>query len=189
MAFNLTRAAGALASLFHARATTATIRRQLINIPARPVRSARRIKLRLPTNWPWADASTCSPPHAGHPPQRLPDHRPNGHDRRSVEKAGQTGSSQRPHRAHLERRSTGLGSNSLRCIRAQPPCEISLRRRRRRVSAGLDLETAPKLRALGRRAESEMGWIKAASRAQRGCRGGRSRCAERSAVTSTPVGW
>jgi len=37
MAFNLTRAAGALASLFHARATTATIRRQLINVPARPV--------------------------------------------------------------------------------------------------------------------------------------------------------
>src|SRR6266487_3006169 len=39
MAFNLTRAAGALASGFHARATTATIRRQLINVPARPVRS------------------------------------------------------------------------------------------------------------------------------------------------------
>ncbi len=56
MAFNLTRAAGALASLLHARATTATIRRQLINIPARPVRSARRIHIRLPTNWPWADA-------------------------------------------------------------------------------------------------------------------------------------
>jgi len=56
MAFNLTRAAGALASLFHARATTATIRRQLINVPARPVRSARRVHLRLPTNWPWADA-------------------------------------------------------------------------------------------------------------------------------------
>ena len=56
MAFNLTRAAGALASLFHARATTATIRRQLINVPARPVRSARRTHLRLPTNWPWADA-------------------------------------------------------------------------------------------------------------------------------------
>jgi hypothetical protein len=54
MAFNLTRAAGTLASLFHARATTATIRRHLINVPARPVRSARRIHLRLPTNWPWA---------------------------------------------------------------------------------------------------------------------------------------
>ncbi|MDQ2749083.1 MAG: IS1380 family transposase [Actinomycetota bacterium] len=56
MAFNLTRAAGALASLFHARATTATIRRQLINVPARPVRSARRVHLRLPRSWPWADA-------------------------------------------------------------------------------------------------------------------------------------
>jgi len=55
MAFNLTRAAGALASLFHARATTATIRRQLINVPARPVRSARRIHLRLPKNWPWGN--------------------------------------------------------------------------------------------------------------------------------------
>ena len=55
MAFNLTRAAGTLASRFHAEATTATIRRQLINVPARPVRSARRIHLRLPTNWPWAD--------------------------------------------------------------------------------------------------------------------------------------
>ena len=70
MAFNLTRAAGALASLFHARATTATIRRQLINVPARPVRSARRIHLRLPTNWPWAHAwldlftATLGPPTA-----------------------------------------------------------------------------------------------------------------------------
>jgi hypothetical protein len=70
MAFNLTRAAGTLASLFHARATTATIRRQLINVPARPVRSARRIHLRLPTNWPWADAwldlftATLGPPTA-----------------------------------------------------------------------------------------------------------------------------
>jgi hypothetical protein len=48
IAFNLTRAAGALASRFHAKATTATIRRHLINVPARPVRSARRIHLRLP---------------------------------------------------------------------------------------------------------------------------------------------
>jgi DDE family transposase len=33
MAFNLTRAAGALASVFHAKATTGTIRAQLINVP------------------------------------------------------------------------------------------------------------------------------------------------------------
>jgi len=54
MAFNLTRAAGTIASRFHAKATTATIRNQLINVPARPVRSARRVHLRLPANWPWA---------------------------------------------------------------------------------------------------------------------------------------
>lgn len=55
IAFNLTRAAGTLTSLLHARATPATIRAQLINIPARVVRSARRIRLRLPTHWPWAE--------------------------------------------------------------------------------------------------------------------------------------
>jgi Transposase DDE domain group 1 len=64
MAFNLTRAAGALASRFHAKATTATIRTQLINVPARPVRSARRIHLRLPANWPraadWLDLFTAA---------------------------------------------------------------------------------------------------------------------------------
>jgi hypothetical protein len=56
MAFNLTRAVGALASAFHAKATTATIRRQLIAVAARITRSARRSTLRLPTAWPWADA-------------------------------------------------------------------------------------------------------------------------------------
>ena len=48
IAFNLTRAAGALASAFHARATAATIRRQLITVPARIATSARRISLHLP---------------------------------------------------------------------------------------------------------------------------------------------
>ena len=56
MAFNLTRAAGALASTLHARATTGTIRAQLINIPARIARSARRLILHLPARWPWQDA-------------------------------------------------------------------------------------------------------------------------------------
>ncbi|MEV6421952.1 DUF397 domain-containing protein [Streptomyces sp. NPDC051662] len=41
LAHNLTRATGALASAFHARATTATIRDRLINVPARLARSAR----------------------------------------------------------------------------------------------------------------------------------------------------
>jgi hypothetical protein len=56
IAFNLTRAVGALASVFHATATTATVRTQLINIAARVVRSARRSQLRLPAAWPWATA-------------------------------------------------------------------------------------------------------------------------------------
>jgi Transposase DDE domain group 1 len=56
IAFNLTRAAGALASASHAKATTGTVRRQLIAVPARLARSARRLTLHLPTNWPWAAA-------------------------------------------------------------------------------------------------------------------------------------
>ncbi len=54
IAFNITRAAGVLAFRFHVRAVTATIRAHLINVPARVVRSARRVRLRLPTTWPWA---------------------------------------------------------------------------------------------------------------------------------------
>ena len=53
IAFNLTRAAGVLASAFHARATTGTIRAQLITVPGRLARSARRLTLHLPTGWPW----------------------------------------------------------------------------------------------------------------------------------------
>lgn len=56
MAFNLTRAAGTLASAFHARATTGTIRAQLINVPGRVARSARRLVLHLPKTWPWQHA-------------------------------------------------------------------------------------------------------------------------------------
>jgi hypothetical protein len=70
IAFNLTRAAGALASQFHARATTGTIRAQLINVPVRTARSARRLLLHLPRDWPWEPAwtqlfdATCGPPAA-----------------------------------------------------------------------------------------------------------------------------
>ena len=56
MAFNLTRATGTLASTFHARATTGTIRAQLIAVPGRLARSARRLTLHLPTGWPWQNA-------------------------------------------------------------------------------------------------------------------------------------
>jgi len=56
IAFNLTRAAGVLASAFHAKATTGTIRTQLITVPGRLARSARRLTLHLPTGWPWQAA-------------------------------------------------------------------------------------------------------------------------------------
>ena len=54
MAFNLTRAAGdprrPAPGQGHA---PRTIRRKLINVPARIATSARRIRLHLPTVWPW----------------------------------------------------------------------------------------------------------------------------------------
>lgn len=53
IAFNLTRATGTLASKFHAKATTATIRAQLITVPGRIARSARKINIHLPRRWPW----------------------------------------------------------------------------------------------------------------------------------------
>ncbi len=56
MALNLTRATGTLASTFHAKATTGTIRAQLIAVPGRLARSARRLTLHLPTTWPWHKA-------------------------------------------------------------------------------------------------------------------------------------
>ena len=54
--FNLTRAAGVLASKFHARARSATIRAQLINVPARIANRARSWLLHLPRSWPWQSA-------------------------------------------------------------------------------------------------------------------------------------
>ncbi|MFI1184254.1 IS1380 family transposase [Streptomyces sp. NPDC020799] len=53
MTYNLLRATGALSSAFHAKATTATLRTHLVQVPARIARSARRITLHLPHNWPW----------------------------------------------------------------------------------------------------------------------------------------
>ncbi|GAA0503887.1 IS1380-like element ISCgl4 family transposase [Microbacterium aurantiacum] len=60
IAFNITRAVGVLADQAGrlAKATTATIRRTLIHVPARLARSARRITLHLPTAWPWETAFT-----------------------------------------------------------------------------------------------------------------------------------
>mgnify|MGYP003409210465 FL=1 len=54
IAFNLTRALGVTAAGRLAKATTATVRAKIINIPARIARSARRLRLHLPANWLWA---------------------------------------------------------------------------------------------------------------------------------------
>jgi hypothetical protein len=68
IAFNLTRATGTLASKLHAKATTATIRAQLITVPARIARSARKIAIHLPQGWPWEHpwqamfTAACGPP-------------------------------------------------------------------------------------------------------------------------------
>lgn len=65
---NLTRAAGTLADRFHAKATSATIRRNLVNIPARTATGARRIRLHLPENWPWSPGFLTLWTRTGHRP-------------------------------------------------------------------------------------------------------------------------
>jgi hypothetical protein len=67
-AFNLMRAAGRLAGAFHAKATGATLRRTLVNIPGRITRSARVIHLHLPDGWPWAGPFNRLLAHTGHRP-------------------------------------------------------------------------------------------------------------------------
>jgi len=57
IAYNLTRTVGVLASTFHAKATTGTIRAELIPVATpRLARSARRLALHLPADWPWETA-------------------------------------------------------------------------------------------------------------------------------------
>lgn len=53
---NLLRAAGTLASTHHATARTGTIRHHLITVAARITRSARRLTVHLPRDWPWQAA-------------------------------------------------------------------------------------------------------------------------------------
>jgi hypothetical protein len=73
MAFNLTRAAATTSGPQLARASTATIRRTLIAVPARIASSARRLTLHLPTAWPWQSSWTqlftraCGPPGTATP--------------------------------------------------------------------------------------------------------------------------
>lgn len=68
IAFNLTRTAATITGTTLAKATTPTIRRKLIMVPARIASSARRLKLHLPQDWPWETDWTvlytriCGPP-------------------------------------------------------------------------------------------------------------------------------
>jgi Transposase DDE domain group 1 len=71
IAFNLARTAGVLASKPHARARWATLRDQLINVPARVASSARRLTLHLPTDWPWQLAWENLFDSAADPPRLL----------------------------------------------------------------------------------------------------------------------
>lgn len=56
IAHNLLRATATLAGGRHAVARGATVRRKIVNIPARLARPQRRPILHLPSHWPWADA-------------------------------------------------------------------------------------------------------------------------------------
>jgi len=71
MSGNLVRAAGCLASAFHARARGATIRADLINVAARTARRGRgHLTLHLPEYWhreaEWLSLfeAACGPPRA-----------------------------------------------------------------------------------------------------------------------------
>ena len=73
IAFNLTRAAASLTAAPQlAKATTATVRRKLIHVPARVASSARRITLHLPEAWPWHKAWTRLFDRVADPPATAP---------------------------------------------------------------------------------------------------------------------
>jgi hypothetical protein len=55
IAHNLLRAAGVLAGATNALARGSTLRRRIVNIPARLARPQRRPILHLPSHWPWTD--------------------------------------------------------------------------------------------------------------------------------------
>jgi hypothetical protein len=60
IAHNLAHAVGLLTGDSLHRATVATLRRAIFTMPGRLVRSGRRQRLRLPENWPWAEAFTTA---------------------------------------------------------------------------------------------------------------------------------
>jgi hypothetical protein len=69
IAFNLTRAAATITGTALAKATTATIRRKIIVVPARVASSGRRIRLHLPQAWPWDAAWSTLFAHTTAPPR------------------------------------------------------------------------------------------------------------------------
>ncbi|MGO9223471.1 MAG: IS1380 family transposase, partial [Mycobacterium sp.] len=76
IAHNLLHAAGVLTGGPHATTRAATLRRRIVNIPARLARPQRRPVLHLPSHWPWAQAwktlwrTTISHAPHQHPPPR-----------------------------------------------------------------------------------------------------------------------
>jgi Transposase DDE domain group 1 len=68
IAFNLSRAVGALTGTDLGKARSGTIRRKLIQVPARISTSARKLVLHLPASWPWEHGwqtvftAACGPP-------------------------------------------------------------------------------------------------------------------------------
>lgn len=72
IAFNLTRAAATLTGDDLAKATSATVRRKLVAVPARIAHSARRVTLQLPIRWPWQSAWARLFNNATGPPAPVP---------------------------------------------------------------------------------------------------------------------
>jgi Transposase DDE domain group 1 len=80
IAHNLLRAVGVLAADSYALARGATLRRRIVNVPARLARPQRRPVLHLPSYWPWASAwktlwrnTIGAAPRLRPPPQTIPD--------------------------------------------------------------------------------------------------------------------
>ena len=73
IALNLTRAAAVIADQTGKlrNAVTQTIRRTLINVPARVASSARKLRLHLPERWPWAREWAALLTHSTAPPSTV----------------------------------------------------------------------------------------------------------------------
>ena len=59
IAHNLIRWLGSLGLHIHGPLVAKTIRRRFLSLPGRMTRGARRRRLHLPTNWPWAEQWTA----------------------------------------------------------------------------------------------------------------------------------